>query len=495
MSHYLPLSRVTRLAGISRHALQEMIRGGTLDTFDGMVELEELLRAFPEVKWEDDAEYRRVTEIKEKAFGKRVFERAMPDKEVLSARLIELGKEFAATKALLLHYSQVLSWLDEKIDQIEEEQGAEGQGRETRRALHRLRAFIARNLAELPPGAVQAQALIARERILKIMSAQVTIQPSGHEFFVEGNDTILEAALRAGVSLNYGCSNGNCGECRARLVSGEISKTHAHDYVLSQAEKDAGVFLMCSCTAVNDVVLEAEVAGVHDIREQRLAARVKSVEQFNSGLVALHLQAPRSQRLRFLAGQSVRLSAQGVSGLYPVASCPCEERHIEIQVLRRPGDAFAELLFGGLKAHDGVEVQGPYGEFVLEDASTRPLIFVAFGIGFAPVKSLIQHAMSLDLAESIDLHWLADEAGHYQNNLCRAWADALDNFSYFPHVHDTHARADDFAATLAGIVRDYPDLHRFDVYAAGTAEQLAVARKLFLERGLPEQHWRAGVLL
>lgn len=482
MSHYLPLSRVTRLVGISRHALQEMIRGGTLDTFDGMVELDELLRAFPGAKWDDDAEFRRVTEIKEKAFGKRVFERAMPDKEVLSARLIELGREYAATKALLMHYSQVLSWLDEKIDEIEE-----GQSAETRHALHTVRAFIARNIAEMPIAAAQAQELIAQERILKIMSAHVTIQPSGHEFFVESNDTILEAALRAGVSLNYGCSNGNCGECRARLVSGEVKKVHAHDYVLSQSEKDSGVFLMCSCAAVNDVVLEAGVAGANDIQEQLLAARVKSVEQFGPRLAVLHLQAPRSQRLRFLAGQSIRLSAEGASGLYAIASCPCEERHIEIHISRQPDDAFSELPFGGLKAHDSVEVEGPYGEFVLEDVSTRPVIFVAFGIGFAPIKSLIQHAMSLDLAESMDLHWLADEAGHYQSNQCRAWTDALDNFTYVPHPH-----SGDVASILADIVRDYPDLHRFDVYAAGTAAQLQIAERLFLEQGLPEQHWRAS---
>jgi CDP-4-dehydro-6-deoxyglucose reductase len=132
-------------------------------------------------------------------------------------------------------------------------------------------------------------------------------------------------------------------------------------------------------------------------------------------------------------------------------------------------------------------VEGPYGEFVLEDASTRPIIFVAFGVGFAPIKSLIQHAMSLDLAESMDLHWLADEAGHYQNNLCRAWTDALDNFTYVPH-----AQAADTEATLTKIVTDYPDLHRFDVYAAGTAAQLQIARDLFLKHGLPEQHWRAS---
>ena len=482
MKHLLPLSRVTKLVGISRHELQELIRSGALDTFDGMVEMNELLRTFPDTKWDDDAEFRRVTEIKEKAFGKRVFERALPDKEVLSARLIELGKEYAATKALLMHYSNVLSWLDEKIDEIEEEQSAE-----TRHALHALRAFIVRHLAEIPPDAEKVQAMIAQERILKIMSAHVTIKPSGHEFFVEGNDTLLEAALRAGVSLNYGCNNGNCGECRARLVSGEIKKVHAHDYVLSQAEKDAGVFLLCSCVAVNDVVIEAGVAGAQDIQVQLLDAKVKSVEVFSPQIAAVHMMAPRSQRLRFLAGQSVRLSAHGATGQYAVASCPCEERHIEVQILRKPDDAFSELLFSGLKANDSIEVEGPYGEFVLEDASTRPLIFLAFGAGFAPIKSLIQHAMSLDLAESMDLHWLADGAGHYQNNLCRAWADALDNFTYIPH-----APSEGVETTLASIVADYPDLHRFDVYASGTASQLQAAKELFLIHGLPEQRWRAS---
>jgi CDP-4-dehydro-6-deoxyglucose reductase len=481
MKHFLPLSRVTKLVGISRHALQELIRSGALDTFDGMVEMNELLRVFPDTKWDDDAEFRRITEIKEKAFGKRVFERAMPDKEVLSARLLELGNEYAATKALLMHYSNVLSWLDEKIDELEEEQSAE-----TRHALHALRAFIVRHLAEIPPDAEKVQAMIAQERILKIMSAHVTIKPSGHEFFVESNDTLLEAALRAGVSLNYGCSNGNCGACRARLISGEIKKVHAHDYVLSQAEKDAGMFLLCSCAAVNDVVIEAGVAGAKDIQAQQLTAKVKSVEVFNPKVASVHLLAPRSQRLRFLAGQSVRLSAQGASGQYAIASCPCEERHIEIQILRKTDDAFSELLFGGLKANDIMEVEGPYGDFVLEESSTRPVIFLAFGVGFAPIKSLIQHAMSLDLAEAMELHWLADDTGHYQNNLCRAWADALDNFTYIPHAHSV-----DLKTTLASIAADYPDLHRFDVYASGTATQLQIARELFLKHGLPEQHWLA----
>jgi CDP-4-dehydro-6-deoxyglucose reductase len=484
MGHLIPLSRVAKLVGQPRHALQEMIRGGSLATFDGMVELDELLRAFPEVKWDDDAEFRRVTEIKDKAFAKRVFERALPDKEVLAARLTELGDDYAAAKALLRHYGNVMTWLDEKIDELEEDKSAE-----TRHALHALRAFLLRNLDEMPLDAVQAQAAIAQERIRKIMSAHVTIQPSGHEFFVEGNDTLLDAALRNGVSLDYGCSNGNCGDCRARLLSGKVKKVHAHDYVLKQADKDAGVILLCSYAPVNDVVIEANVAGARDIPVQRLSARVKSVEVFNSRIAALHIIAPRSQRLRFLAGQSIDVSLDGVHGRYAIASCPCENRHIEIQIPRHPGDAFAESLFTTMKANDTVSLEGPYGEFVLDEDSPRPVIFLAFGAGFSPIKSLIQHAMSLELAESMDLHWLADEAGHYQDNLCRTWTDALDNFNYLPH-----APTDDLESLLRSIVMDYPDLHRFDIYAAGTAMQLQRARAHFVSAGLHEARWFAEVL-
>jgi len=264
-------------------------------------------------------------------------------------------------------------------------------------------------------------------------------------------------------------------------------KVRAHDYVLRQDEKDAGMILLCSCAAVDDVVIEANVAGAQDIQEQHLEAKVKSVEIFNPDIAALHLLTPRSQRLRFLAGQSMQLSVNGVCGFYPIASCPCEDRHIEIQILRSAEDAFSEILFGTLGPNDHVELQGPYGDFVLADNSTRPVIFVAFGVGFAPIKSLVQHTMSLDLAESMDLHWLADHSGHYQNNLCRSWADALDNFRYFPHP-----LASSVEKSLADIVSAYPDLERFDVYAAGTPGQLQIAKRTFVDHGLPEQQWRSG---
>lgn len=483
MSHLLPLSRVAKLINQPRHKLQEVIRSGQLATFDGMVELDELLRMFPDVKWDDDAEFRRVQEIKDKAFAKRVYEGVLPGKDVLAARLTELGDEYAAARTLLLHYGNVMTWLDEKIDEFDEDASTE-----THHALHSVRAFLLRNLAEMPPDALLAQTTIAQERILKVMSAHVTIQPSGHEFIVEGNDTLLDAALRNGVSLTYGCSNGNCGECKARLISGEVTKVRGYDYVMKQADKDAGMILMCSYAPVNDVVLEADVEGAHAIPLQQISAKVKSVEIFNSEMAALHLLTPRSQRLRYLGGQSIDVSIDGGRGRYAIASCPCEDRNIELQIPHRPGDVLADQVFTTLKAGDTVALEGPYGEFVLDEDSPRPVIFLAFGVGFAPIKSLVQHAMSLELAESIDLHWVADEAGLYQDNLCRTWTDALDNFNYLPH-----AMTDDLDALLKSIVMDYPDLQRFDVYAAGSAEQLELARLHFVGEGLHGARWFAGV--
>lgn len=484
MSHLLPLSRVARLVGQSRHVIQKMIQEGALATFDGMVELEELLRAFPQVKWDDDPELRRVNEIKEKAFGRRVRDYVLPDKEVLAARLAELGDEYAAARALLMHYGNVMRWLDEKIDELDEDASAE-----THHALHSVRAFLLRNLAEMPAGAEQARALIAQERIARIMSAHVTILPSGHEFFVESNDTLLDAALRAGVSLPYGCSNGNCGDCKAKLLSGEVRKVHAHDFVLKQPEKDAGTILLCSYAPVSDVVIQANVSGAKDIPLQALSAKVKSVEVFNPEMGALHILAPRSQRLRFLGGQHVEVRVGEAAGRYAIASCPCEDRHIEIQIPNRADDALAQRVYGSLAANDTVQIHGPFGECVLDEDSPRPTIFLAFGAGFAPIKSLIQHAMSLELAESMELHWIADAAGHYQDNLCRAWTDALDNFVYAPHARET-----DLEALLDRIAADYPDLNRFDLYAAGSGAELAVARRVFLARGLPEPRWFADDL-
>ncbi|MCU0840662.1 MAG: 2Fe-2S iron-sulfur cluster-binding protein [Thiobacillaceae bacterium] len=484
MSHYLSLSRVARLVGVSRVALQRMIKDGQLATFDGDVELEELLRVFPDVRWQDDGEFRRVEEIKRKAFAKRVFERALPDKEVLADRLFDLTSEFAAAKSLLMHYDELFKWIGAKLDDV-----ADSGGPATAQAVVTLKQWIRQQVEAAPKEAERGRALLAEESAMRIMSAQVTVQPSGHEFFVEGNDTILEAALRAGIPLNYGCSNGNCGDCRARLVSGEVKKVHPHDYLLKEADKGNGAFLMCSYTAVSDVVIEASVAGAMDIAFQTIPTKVKAVELINERVAALHLITPRSQRLRFLAGQQVNLSADGVTGDYYVASCPCEDRHIELHV-RRDNRPFARKVFEDLRKEDAVTINGPSGNFVIKMDSRRPVIFVAWEDGFAPIKSLAQHAMSLEVAESMHLYWVAEDLGQYQDNLCRAWADALDNFTYTPLKVESGVRH-----VAETILARHPSLIRADIYAAGPADFLHHLRDGAMARGLSPLGWHAEIVV
>lgn len=483
MPHYLPLSRVARLVGQPRSEIQRMIHNDQLSTFDGMVDMAELLRVFPDVSWEDDGEFRRVQEIKEKAFGKRVYERALPDKEVLAERLFELGKEFAAAKTLLLHYHEVLRFLGDKLSDVADTGDAE-----TQQAVVGLKQWLKRELYAAPKEAERAEALLAQESVMRIMSAQVTIQPSGHEFFVEGNDTLLEAALRAGIPLNYGCSNGNCGECKARLVSGQVKKVHPHDFVLKDPEKANGAFLLCSYTAITDVTIEATVFGANDIPEQGLTTKVKAVEMLGDSMAALHLTAPRSQRLRFLAGQHVTLSIDDAEGEYYVASCPCEDRHIELHI-RRDNCGFSRKVFSDLRKEDPVRIEGPHGNFVMKLDSRRPVLFIAWEDGFAPIKSLVQHAMSLEIAEAMYLYWAAESVGHYQDNLCRAWTDALDDFVYQPMATKPGPKA-----VAEAILAHHPDLQRCDIYAAGPAEFLDALRAAALAHGLSPLGWHGEVI-
>ena len=321
------------------------------------------------------------------------------------------------------------------------------------------------------------------------MTAHVQIRPSGHEFFVDGGDTLLEAALRAGLALDYGCSIGSCGKCKARIISGQVQKTRHSDYALTAAEKNAGVVLMCCNTAVVDLVIEAhEAHSAADMPLQTIEARVKSVSPIADDVRLLHLQTPRTNRLRFLAGQSVSLALPGGPGAsHPVASCPCDERNLQFHIRRRAGDAFAERVFGGLKDADTVRIEGPRGEFVLDEKSNRPLVFIACGTGFAPIKSLIEHAMALDAAETLHLYWIASgRSGHYLDNLCRSWSDALDNFRYAPVTADA-ALPDEavMQGALRQVLRDHPRLDGCDVYVAGPGPLANAAEYLLLERGLP----------
>jgi CDP-4-dehydro-6-deoxyglucose reductase len=425
--------------------------------------VDDLLRAYPQARLDDNAGLERFEAIKDAAFAQRMRERLMPSSEALVARLVEVSRERAQVQAQLEHYREIVEQLQVRL---RAQGGAAG-----------LLAWLRQRLE---PGAAQsAPPLLAQESFLRIMTAHVHVKPSGREFFVDGNDSLLEAALRSGLSLDYGCSIGSCGKCKARVVSGQVQRTRHSDYALTAAEKNAGVVLMCCNTALTDLVVEArEAHGAADMPLQSIDAKVKSVSPLGDDVRLLHLQTPRSNRLRFLAGQSVSLAlGEGISASFPVASCPCDDRNLQFHVRRRAGGAFAERVFGGLKGVDSVRVEGPRGEFVLNEESHRPLVFIAGESGFAPIKSLIEHAMALDASETLHLVWMASgPGGHYLDNLCRSWGDALDNFHYQPITAQ---------AALWQLLRDHPRLGDCDVYVAGPGPWANAAEFQLLEHGVP----------
>ena len=217
------------------------------------------------------------------------------------------------------------------------------------------------------------------------MSYRIRILPSGRTFPAEPQETLLEAALRAGVPIHYNCTNGTCGECKARLLSGEIGEERFHDYAFTEAEKHQNYILLCSSHPASDLDIEAEAAGgAENIPSQEITTRVTRVQRLSPWCMTLQVRTPRQRTLRFLAGQYVVLQGpQGLSTEVAVASCPCNGRDLEFH-LRDKGDPFARWALAELAVGTSLELRGPYGAFALDEASPRTLLLVAEGTGFAP---------------------------------------------------------------------------------------------------------------
>lgn len=328
----------------------------------------------------------------------------------------------------------------------------------------------------------------------KAASARVTTQPNGREFLVEGRATLLEAGLKAGLKLDYGCGNGTCGLCRARVIEGEVTKIMAHDYPLSQAERERGIILLCAHTAgAGHLVVEThEATDPCQIATQQLTVRIRSVRQAAANTLLLHLQTPRQSRLRFFAGQRATLAEATCESTYPIASCPCDERNLHFHIARDAEDALAAMLFAGaLRSGDSLSLRGPSGGFVLKEGG-RPSAFIACDTGFAPIGGIIEHAMAQDSAAPISLDWLALRPdGHYLANQCRAWAAAFDDFRYTEH---TAADPESGAAAIVAKAAETLRIDERDVYVAGPAAFVAAILARLADAGLPSQRVRVSVV-
>ena len=489
MPQLLSVFRAARLVGVSRGTLQRKIHDEGTTTFEGKIRVDDLLALFPKTELQHDSEYDRVQHIKKHAFAKRVREHLLPDADVLANRVLELGRDLASTRAHLAQYQTILDQIMVRLREAGEAP--------SKKEVHGLLHWIKGTLAEPPMPSDPRKDLFANDTVLRIMAAHIKIQPSNHEFWLEGNDSILDAGVHSGLALNYGCTSGNCGLCKARVISGEVKKTQQHDYVLSEAEKNMNYVLMCSCTAVTDVVVEAlEASSENDIPTQEVITKVKTIEQVTDNMLIMHVQTPRIQRLRFLAGQSATLSlysssGKTTSGDFSIASCPCDDRNLLFHIPRssKPSTnpstnpsadtSFVEALLHDTKKGDEITVIGPHGHFLFNEESKRPQLYLAYDAGFAPIKSLIEHAMALEIPATMDLFWAVDKKEDlYINNLCRAWDDALEDFNYHPIIKQD---------AVEQLLAQQRKLDEVDVYIAGPKAKVENAGERLLAAGLPNE--------
>lgn len=325
---------------------------------------------------------------------------------------------------------------------------------------------------------------------------QVTIKPSNHSFTAGENETVLAAALREGITLPYGCRNGACGACKGKILEGRVDYGNPQPFVLAEFEKKAGLALFCQAKALTDLVIEArEISGVSQLNIRKLPCRVQEMRRVAHDVIVLKLKLPANERLQFMAGQYLDiLMKDGKRRSYSMGNPPHDDEHIELHVRNMPNGAFTEFVFNKMKEKDILRFEGPLGTFFLREDSDKPIIFVASGTGFAPIKSIIEHAFHAGIARQMVLYWGGRRpADIYMGELAGNWQRDHDNFTFIPVISD--AMPEDAWQGRTGLVHravmeDFPDMSGYQIYACGAPVMVEAAHKDFTAQcNLPEDEF------
>lgn len=322
------------------------------------------------------------------------------------------------------------------------------------------------------------------------MTFQVTIQPSQHQFTVTAEQTVLDAALAAGILLPYSCRSGACSTCKAKVVSGSIQPVPSAEVVLSPEERGAGYTLLCQARATSDLVVESrEIRLASDIQVRKLPSRVTSMTRPAADVAVLQLQLPATETFKFYAGQYVELILKdGKRRSYSMANPPHSAAALELHIRHLPGGLFTDHVFGvgatQMKEREILRIEGPLGSFFLREDSDLPIVMLASGTGFAPIKSIIEHMVHQGITRPVTLYWGGRRpADLYMHALAQSWAATIPNFTYVPVVSD--ALAEDAWTGRTGFVHravmeDFPDLAGHQVYACGAPIVVDSARREFV---------------
>jgi CDP-4-dehydro-6-deoxyglucose reductase, E3 len=298
----------------------------------------------------------------------------------------------------------------------------------------------------------------------------ITLKPSGNTFKAAADESILDAAMRQGIGLPYGCRNGACGSCKGTLVSGK---------------------------ACSDLTLEVkEIGGTGDIQVRTLPCRVEKVEKPAGDVAILSLKLPAQERLQFMAGQYIDiLLKDGKRRSFSIANAPHHDSHVELHIRHVPDGQFTSFVFNEMRDRAILRFEGPLGSFFLREESDKPIIFMAGGTGFAPIKAVIEHAMFKHIDREMVLYWGArSRADLYMPDLPVQWAKEYPNFTFIPVLSEP--KPEDNWPGRTGLVHqaildDFESLAGYQVYACGAPIMIEVGQRAFHERGLPEDEFFA----
>jgi CDP-4-dehydro-6-deoxyglucose reductase len=333
------------------------------------------------------------------------------------------------------------------------------------------------------------------------MSFQITIRPAERRFEASRDEPILAAAIRQGIALPYGCRDGACGSCKSRLVEGRVIHGAHQLKALSHEEEAAGYVLTCCASAQTDCVIEARnvpAEGQHPVL--KLPSRVLSMERPAPDVTVLRLQLPANQNFQYHAGQYVEfILAGGARRSYSMANAPHafgSPPSIELHIRHMPGGTFTDHVFSAMKVRDILRMEGPYGSFFLRDASDKPIVLLASGTGFAPIKALIQQLQHVGSTRPAVLYWgCRRRVDLYQHDWCVEAAAAMPTLRYVPVLSEP--APDDAWNGRTGFVHeavmaDLPDLSAHQVYACGAPVMVESAQRDFVQRcDLPAEEFYA----
>ena len=321
---------------------------------------------------------------------------------------------------------------------------------------------------------------------------RITIQSSDHQFEARPSQTIIEAAINAGVNLPYGCRNGTCGTCKGSIISGEVDYGEYASSALTDAEKAAGKALFCCARTLGDVVIECREIHSDVIPPRIMPTRVERKEQLSHDVMALILKLPSTEHLQFKAGQYLEfLLKDGKRRAFSIANAPHVDHFIELHLRLIPGGQFTEYVFNEMPEKAILRIEAPFGSFYLREDSDKPIIMVAGGTGFAPIKGIIEHMLHKNIKRPVKFYWGARTlADLYMPQLPEAWAMHYPHIEFIPVLSDAlpedhwqgrtgfvhQAVLDDFAGGLA----------EYEVYCCGAPAMVEVAHASFLQAGLAE---------